>query len=85
MKPKETLAAWKPDKRLPKPLGKLGGDPASRGRALLLVSSEPPEKRAAARALTEALKAAPKDPQLWYLLGRAETSDSNRARIAPTS
>jgi tetratricopeptide (TPR) repeat protein len=76
-------AGWTPSKALPDPLAKLApADPALRGKLLLWASASEPQDREAARAFEEAIRARPTDPELHYLLGRAEASDHNRRRAA---
>ncbi|MGM0575815.1 MAG: DUF3857 domain-containing protein [Myxococcota bacterium] len=79
----EEATGWTSSERLPQPLPDLhDGDPALAGRLALLASDTSPDRREAARILEEAVEAAPDDPDLRWLLGRAERSDRDRARRA---
>jgi tetratricopeptide (TPR) repeat protein len=72
-------------RRLPAALGDLAGvkgQPSLKGRLGLMVIRETTGRRKAADDLLAAIAERPNDPELYYLLGRAERDDINRQMAA---
>lgn len=76
----DVLASFTPSKRLPPPVATMAeGDPVLLGHLGLFVATEAGTLRQTAQALERAIAAHPGDPELYYLLGLAERTDTSRA------